>query len=127
MLASCLDIAQNRFRMGHGMLDQAMNFDFILKKLHCHGLSGCAVLLDIKSTYDQVDHGILWQQLFNRGICGNLLEVVQLLFNDCQLHIGLNSFKPEQFLPVTGLLQGSVHSPFLFNVYIYFLLPQVAL
>ena len=104
-----------------------MNFDYILKKLQHRGLDGCAALLDIKSAYDQVDHGLLWSTLYNQGICGNLLEVIKLLFNDSQLHVGLSGFVSEVFSPKVGLLQGSVLSPLLFNIYIDSLLPRLCL
>ena len=86
-------------------------------------MGGCAALLDIKSTCDRVDHILLWSMLYNRGIQGNLLEVLKLPFNNC-LRVGLSSFHSEILSPKVGLLQGSVLIPSPFNVYIDSLLPQ---
>ena len=54
--------------------------------------------------------------MFDRGVRGNLLEVLKAMFNRCRIHVGVDGQISEPFIPKVGVLQGSVLSPLLFAI-----------
>lgn len=75
------------------------------------------VFLDIKSAYDSVDRDIIWKNLAD-FISAPLLALLQNLFDEVSIEVLLSNTISRRFHPVTGVLQGSILSPFLWSVYI---------
>ena len=82
------------------------------KKLICVDL----VFLYYSSAFDTVNHSILFNELYSFGIRGNALEVLKnLYFNRKQVVKYENSFS-QPFIPTSGVAQGAITSPLLFNM-----------
>ncbi|KAG1444258.1 hypothetical protein G6F56_010375 [Rhizopus delemar] len=73
--------------------------------------------LDIKSAYDTVDRAIIWRAL-ETHISTPLLGILQCLFDDVSIQVLLGGHSSPSFWPRTGVLQGSILSPFLYSIYI---------
>ncbi|CEP13088.1 hypothetical protein [Parasitella parasitica] len=68
-------------------------------------------------TYDTVDRSYIWREL-QPHLCPALLGLIKNLFDHVQIEILLDNRVSYRFSPVTGVLQGSILSPFLYSIYI---------
>ncbi|KAG1285509.1 hypothetical protein G6F66_010395 [Rhizopus arrhizus] len=73
--------------------------------------------LDIKSAYDTVDRRQVWHML-EKTAPAALISLLRNVFDEVQIEVLLNNATSTRFSPVTGVLQGSILSPFLYSTYI---------
>ena len=114
-----LDIAQGGFRPARSALGQA----FCLQELcrihqETHGTTPTLAFLDIKSAYDTVDREVIWNLLSDNNTPYLLLSILKNLFNDVLIEVIISNSVSHRFSPTTGVLQGSILSPFLYSLYI---------
>ncbi|KAG1167869.1 hypothetical protein G6F71_009360 [Rhizopus microsporus] len=114
-----LDVAQGGFRESRGSLDQVLCLTELCQLYHRKHLHYNPVLafLDIKSAYDTADRNIIWNEL-SSSIPTPLLALLYNMFEDVSVEVILNNHKSSRFHPKTGVLKGSVSSPYLYSVYI---------
>jgi hypothetical protein len=114
-----LDIAQGGFRAHRGAPDQALCLhELCVQHAKDHyGEAPVLAFLDIKSAYDTVDRAIIWRAL-ETYISAPLLGLLQSLFDSVHIEVLLQGYSSPSFMPATGVLQGSILSPFLYSVYI---------
>ena len=73
------------------------------------------VFIDLKNAYDKVIHQRLFHKLLLQGISKEIVNTIKLLYSKAKLKISSNS----QYINVNnGVLQGSLISPILFNLYL---------
>ena len=109
---------QNGFRKNRGTNDSLLASRLIAALTREKGQSCWAVFVDNTKAYDLVNRELLWAILEKRGVPPKLLQLIK------QMHIGARgkvkfqgSFS-EEFDLMNGLMQGSVISPLLFNIFI---------
>src|SRR5688500_14836384 len=69
--------------------------------------------LDLKASFDLVDHRILFNKLEQSNIVQNDMNIIKLLYGS--MHIKID----EELIPINrGTSQGSLLSPHFFNVYL---------
>lgn len=56
--------------------------------------------------------------MYNLGLCGRIMNAVKSLYNDVSACVLINGFKTGWFSVNSGLRQGCVSSPLLFNIFI---------
>jgi hypothetical protein len=114
-----LDIAQGGFRANRGATDQALNLHELCHQHRLDHFMEPPVLafLDIKSAYDTVDRAIIWRAL-ETHVSAPLLGILQALFDRVHIEVIIQGYSSKSFMPFTGVLQGSILSPFLYSVYI---------
>jgi hypothetical protein len=114
-----LDIVQGGFRQDRGTLDQALALHELCKQHAADHFGAPPVLcfLDIKQAYDTVDRNIIWREL-ETHVSEPLLGLLQCLFDNVQIEVLVSGAKSPTFWPSTGVLQGSILSPFLYSIYI---------
>jgi hypothetical protein len=112
-----LDIAQGGFRAHRGAPDQALCLhELSVQHAKDHGEPPVLAFLDIKSAYDTVDRAIIWRAL-ETYVSAPMLGLLQALFDSVHVEVLLQGYSSPSFMPATGVLQGSILSPFLYSVY----------
>ena len=103
---------QGGFRKGRGCVDQI----FVLKEaLRLRkGKKTYACFVDIRKAYDRTWRNGLWQMLWNLGVRGRMWRVIQSLYSNTRAKVRLGTL----IRVVTGLRQGCVLSPLLFDIFL---------
>ncbi|SAL94839.1 hypothetical protein, partial, partial [Absidia glauca] len=113
-----LDITQGGFRPHRSTLDQVLCLTELCRHHRLrHKTPPTLAFLDIKSAYDTVDRTIIWTAL-QSTVSPPLLRLIQHLFDHVTIEVLINNHRSRQFRPTTGVLQGSILSPFLYSIYI---------
>ncbi|SAL96001.1 hypothetical protein [Absidia glauca] len=111
-----LDIAQGGFQPQRSTLDQVLCLTELCRiHHHRHRQHPTLAFLDIKSAYDTVDRMIIWDAL-RPTATPSLLRLLQHLVDEVATEVLLNNHQSAQFHPATGVLQGSILSPFLYSL-----------
>jgi len=80
-----------------------------------HQFNKYLVFIDLKNAYDKVIHTKLFEKLKNYGIDNKLINTIKLIYSYAKLKV---SSKSEIINVNNGVLQGSLISPLLFDLYI---------
>lgn len=79
---------------------------------------GPQIFIDLKSAYDRVDIDILLEQLRNRHLPIRWTNIIASLYTGCSTQVVVNGSLTETIDLHTGLFQGSLLAPLLWNIYI---------
>lgn len=74
--------------------------------------------VDFQKAYDSVWRNALMLKLLRSGVRGNFFEIIRHMYTDCNACIRSEGLLSDNFKCVTGVRQGDVLSPNLFNLYI---------
>ena len=77
-----------------------------------------ACFMDIKSAFDRVSHGKLFQKLLYRGAPYYIVAILKTWYDHQRLFVVWGSCISSSFGMSNGIRQGSLISPHLFNIYI---------
>ena len=76
------------------------------------------MLCGFSKAYDRIPREMLWYKLSNLGLHGNILLAIQALYHNVQCRVNVNNTFSSIFNVSTGLKQGCLISPQMFNIYI---------
>uniref|UniRef100_A0A670I2D7 ribonuclease H n=1 Tax=Podarcis muralis TaxID=64176 RepID=A0A670I2D7_PODMU len=112
---------QAGFQRGKSTLDQCFVLNFLLCK-YIHNLKQklYVAFIDLKSAFDTVPRHALWQKLEKTNIDLRLLFLIKTLYTDTsiQVKVDLAGHLTTRIKTTTGVKQGCILAPFLFNFYI---------
>jgi hypothetical protein len=121
-----LHVEQGGFRTKRGTLDQvAVLQQWVLESV-AHRRPRVMAFLDIKAAYDQVDRRLLWRRLVSKGVDPILVRLVQSLFDYNSSQVAIRGRTTPAFQNESGLLQGSLLSPILYDAFIDGLVEHLA-
>ena len=108
---------QGGFRKGRGCVDQIFTVKMLTEKYLMKGKKLYAAFMDLEKAYDRVDWKSLWDVLKIYGVGGQLLQGIKSFYQGANACVKINGELSESFCIKTGVRQGCVMSPWLFNVY----------
>jgi hypothetical protein len=116
--------AQAGFRRGRSCQDMT----FVMRMLRGYSkemkrkLYSC--FIDLRKAYDSVDRDALWMVLKWYGVDGHLLKMIQLLYGDLMATVRVGDERSDKIDLKSGVKQGCVLSPILFNIYLDYVMRQ---
>ncbi|KAK3536886.1 hypothetical protein QTP86_027004 [Hemibagrus guttatus] len=105
------------FRPSRGTLDQLYTLHRVLEGSWEFAQPVHMCFVDLEKAFDRVPRGILWEVLWEYGVCGPLLRAVRSLYNWSRSLVHIASCKSDLFPVHVGLRQGCPLSPVLFIVF----------
>ena len=76
-----------------------------------------ACFLDMSKAFDRVSHSILFDKLLKRGVPKYIVHILQIWYKNQQMHVKWGQSISSSFTVTCGVKQGSILSPYLFNIY----------
>ena len=107
---------QGAFAQGRGCADQIFVMRLIVEKYLEKDKRVYAVFVDLEKAYDRVDREDLWKVLRQYGVTGKLLEAVRSMYDGTSACVR-DGVLSDWFPIKSGVKQGCVMSPKLFNLY----------
>ena len=76
-----------------------------------------ACFLDMSKAFDRVCHDLLYKKLLKRGVPKYVVYILQLWYSSQKMSVKWGGFISSDFNVSCGVKQGSIISPYLFNIY----------
>lgn len=115
---------QSRFRKSRGCADQIFTIRRIMEMTRRKRTPVHMCFIDLKAAYDSVNRDTLWTVLERYGVPRKLRSLIKALYHKTDAAVRVNGELTEWFEVKTGLRQGCLLSPALFNVYIDFVVRE---
>lgn len=109
---------QTGFRKGYRTSDHILTLKSIIEKQFKKGAYLYTCFVDFEKAFDTVWRNALFKKLEYMGIKGNLLRILRNMYSDVNYSIKLPYGLTDPITSSTGLKQGCVLSPLLFNLYV---------
>ena len=73
--------------------------------------------MDLQQAYDRINREALWQVLRTYGVVSRLLNGIKSMYVESEACVRINRVESDWFKIDSGVRQGCVMSPWLFNLY----------
>ena len=115
------------FRKGRGTRDQIANICWIIKKAREFQKNIYFCFIDYAKAFDCVDHNKLWKILQEMGIPDHLTCLLRNLYTGQEATVRTGLGTTDQSQIGKGVRQGSILSPYLFNLYAEYIMRNAGL
>ena len=116
---------QGGFRKGRSGLENVLVMKEIIEQKKKLGKELYLVFLDIEKAYDRVDRRKLLRLLAHRGVDRQVVQAIDKMYESNEVKFTLGEVSTGWLENNTGVRQGCVLSPTLFNIYIEELIARV--
>ena len=122
-----ISVIQAGFRKGKGTRDQIANIRWIMEKAREFQKNIYFCFIDNAKTFDCVDHNKLWKILKEMGIANHLTYLLRNLYSGQEATVRTGHGTTDWFQIGTGVHQGCILSPCLFNFYAEYIMRNAGL
>jgi hypothetical protein len=109
---------QNGFRQGRSTIDHLSSLTSIIETRKLKRLDTFVAFVDFSKAYDRINRSMLWKKLNKNGCPNRMLQALKVIYSNVECCVHVNGFDTKWFGLNTGLKQGCIISPVLFNMYI---------
>ncbi|XP_019615797.1 PREDICTED: uncharacterized protein LOC109463421 [Branchiostoma belcheri] len=116
---------QSGFTPGRSTVDRILTLRLLAQKRREFRKYLFAAYVDLKQAFDSVDRQALWKILRILGVPGKLLNLLSLLYSDTVSCVRVNGLLSDNFDIISGVRQGCVLAPSIFNTAIDYVMAGV--
>jgi uncharacterized C2H2 Zn-finger protein len=109
--------AQCGFRKGRGCVDQLFNLKQFMSLSRQKEKPLFMCFIDLKKAYDSVNRTLLWKAVREYGVSEKVVKILNSLYDNTTARVRVNGKLSEHLSLKTGVKQGCVLSPLLFNIF----------
>ena len=109
---------QNGFRKKRSCTDHIFTASTLIRNRLLEGLPTFACFVDMRKAFDWVDRDLLLFKLLRYNIDGKIFRVIKNLLQGTLSSVKINNLRTDWFTTTTGVRQGDVLSPTLFNIFL---------
>jgi hypothetical protein len=108
---------QKGFAQGQdGVLEHTELFDHIIRDAKRHHRSLCAVLLDLRNAFGEVQHNLIRCSLNYHHVPADFIKIFDSIYSHFKITVSVRGQSTEAITVNRGVLQGDPCSPLLFNI-----------
>jgi len=116
---------QAGFRRNKSTVDQIFTLKLIMEKSQEYNKPLFLCFIDIQKAYDSVDRNLLWKVCRCYSISDKLIRLLKLLHSKTKAQVRIGGKLSEAFEIETGVMQGGIISPMLFNIFFDYVIRKV--
>nr|VZI22797.1 unnamed protein product [Spirometra erinaceieuropaei] len=116
---------QAGFRAGRGCADQVFTLRRILEFRHSYQQPTAVCLIDFTAAFDSVHRESLWRLMALDGVPAKIITTVKVYYRPTTARVLVHKNLTQPFGIRSGVRQGCILSPILFNYAIYWILGRI--
>jgi reverse transcriptase-like protein len=117
--------AQCGFRKGRGCVDQIYSLKECLAMSKQKGKELYMCFVDLRKAYDSVNRDLLWKAMGEYGVSEKTVKIVNSLYENTRAQVRVKGVLSDFLSLKTGVKQGCVLSPLLFNIFLDWVVRKV--
>ncbi|CAF1675979.1 unnamed protein product [Rotaria magnacalcarata] len=116
---------QAGFRTNRSTIDQVFILKMVMEKTREFNKPLHMCFIDIQKAYDSINRDLLWKICRQYGLTEKTVQMLKLVYKNTRAQVRINGELSEVFDIETGVMQGGIPSPVLFNIVFDFIIKKV--
>ena len=109
---------QNGFRKQRGTIDHLSSLTSLIETRKLQKKSTFVCFIDFRKAYDKVNRNLMWEKLIHLGITVKMYSNLRAIYDHVKCSVRINGYHTDWFKVNSGLKQGCLLSPILFNLFV---------